>query len=867
MKKTLTALCFALCATFAFAQTNKTSQAKDNRSMAPVKIENAAADQQASFKGSIFTKAEGDVLLSNEFNTVADITFGTLGANDVVAGDTMGSYNLAHTQNFYGASWQRVTDTTSTYFQNNSANWPVMAYLTGNWGRFPVRSNDPCGGYMLMAMCEQIGAWNGTNTTGGFNAYMQFSFDGSNAGIADVIFYQRYRKFNNDMCFIDYSFDNGATWNTTQINVRGIDMAVNDDRNGYIRTTIPTGNADNCLMRIRWCAASNANGGGAYGYWWAIDDLEVIEGANNRLTNVLNEYFEGVYQQMPQGLQVPIVWNASIRNGGANNQTNVTGKLYTMTANGAATLAGSQNLGTVSSLKDTAVSFDPKGWYAMNGFGYTGDPTQNVPCGPSVILPTTTTGKNYFFGDVTSDTWEHIYKLTDDNDNVIWMTYDTIVYKVNPVQTVFSFDPAGAAVWARDNGVLTSNSTWAYGMVNEGTFTGDPADFEGWRTAGYTVYNSYVTGDNVPANWCIKGMQLVASSNAEHAMAGGSIYADLRRDSVYVSGTSMYCSFKGIETGSSDVTITDAHLNEGVTEYVVDGYNVINIDFPNQPALEPNTAYRVGYGLSEDCNFAVAANVNYYYDEQGTGHSFYSTPGMEEYSALPAVNRYATIIWDPLFTSDGNGWHWLSWSEYPMIRLLVGPYAERPTVNVTFDCSDPNGAIYSTAYDELCGQTLEVVANSSQRYVFVPITEDDNYPMYVNEILVNGDVVWTNDTTNNFENFYAEDYTHSFEIEGDDLTISATFVHYELGAINTAEPSVKMSLYPNPATSSAQLNIEGVEGMVELSLIDMSGRVIRTNKVNAETANTINLNGLAKGAYFVRITNSNMTKVEKLIVR
>ena len=49
--------------------------------------------------------------------------------------------------------------------------------------------------------------------------------------------------------------------------------------------------------------------------------------------------------------------------------------------------------------------------------------------------------------------------------------------------------------------------------------------------------------------------------------------------------------------------------------------------------------------------------------------------------------------------------------------------------------------------------------------------------------------------------------------------------------------------------------------------IDMSGRVVYNQNVNAEASNVINLSNLAKGAYFVRITNDKFSKVEKLIVR
>ena len=66
---------------------------------------------------------------------------------------------------------------------------------------------------------------------------------------------------------------------------------------------------------------------------------------------------------------------------------------------------------------------------------------------------------------------------------------------------------------------------------------------------------------------------------------------------------------------------------------------------------------------------------------------------------------------------------------------------------------------------------------------------------------------------------------------------------------------------------SQRYPIYAKNGMVNCSIIDMSGRVVYNQSINAENANVINLNSLAKGAYFVRITNEQFSKVEKLIVR
>ena len=86
-------------------------------------------------------------------------------------------------------------------------------------------------------------------------------------------------------------------------------------------------------------------------------------------------------------------------------------------------------------------------------------------------------------------------------------------------------------------------------------------------------------------------------------------------------------------------------------------------------------------------------------------------------------------------------------------------------------------------------------------------------------------------------------------------------------AIDPIAASVRLNLQPNPATSVVNLNIEGVNGMVNCMLIDMSGRVVYNQNINAETAQVIDLRNLSKGAYFVRITNDRFSKVEKLIIR
>jgi hypothetical protein len=54
--------------------------------------------------------------------------------------------------------------------------------------------------------------------------------------------------------------------------------------------------------------------------------------------------------------------------------------------------------------------------------------------------------------------------------------------------------------------------------------------------------------------------------------------------------------------------------------------------------------------------------------------------------------------------------------------------------------------------------------------------------------------------------------------------------------------------------------------MEQVSIIDLDGRTVMTQRVNTETA-TFDLSTLAKGTYFVRIVGEQAAAVRKLVVK
>ena len=77
------------------------------------------------------------------------------------------------------------------------------------------------------------------------------------------------------------------------------------------------------------------------------------------------------------------------------------------------------------------------------------------------------------------------------------------------------------------------------------------------------------------------------------------------------------------------------------------------------------------------------------------------------------------------------------------------------------------------------------------------------------------------------------------------------------------------SITPNPATSSTTVSVSGVNGKVRISVVDMNGRTVasETLECSDDCEKTLEVDKLAQGAYFVRITADNTNMVKKLIVR
>ena len=87
--------------------------------------------------------------------------------------------------------------------------------------------------------------------------------------------------------------------------------------------------------------------------------------------------------------------------------------------------------------------------------------------------------------------------------------------------------------------------------------------------------------------------------------------------------------------------------------------------------------------------------------------------------------------------------------------------------------------------------------------------------------------------------------------------------------ISDVEGDVSCTIYPNPASTETTISVSGANGLVRIAVVDMNGRTVASDELScsADCTKQMTVEGLAQGAYFVRIVGDNINIVRKLVVR
>ena len=83
--------------------------------------------------------------------------------------------------------------------------------------------------------------------------------------------------------------------------------------------------------------------------------------------------------------------------------------------------------------------------------------------------------------------------------------------------------------------------------------------------------------------------------------------------------------------------------------------------------------------------------------------------------------------------------------------------------------------------------------------------------------------------------------------------------------ISKVSASNKLNIYPNPSNGEFNVSIEGVE-IKKIEVFNNQGQLVAVEAVNASNGH-INLNGVASGMYFVKVTTAEGTITNKMVIK
>jgi len=755
------------------------------------------------------------------------------------------------------------------------------------------------------------------------NAYVKFpAIENPEVGnMYEIRFNQNYRKFY-DRTYIDFKV--GSEWYAREINIDGIDADINAWADGYKAYVMPVEFGQQEQLEIRFRLYNPPTDGtsgirsNSYGYLWAFDDVAIVRIATNGWSHAEQRYLDGGYGTLPAGFNVPLAWYGYIFNEGNAAIDNAKATAFHISEGGEVTELASKNSDSVLLPLATNVNLltlNERGFYdsiwSPGWFGYA------------------TAWHNYFVnGEEIPESYTRKGLPTDEPDlNMVTVTvtagadmdtleFDTIGYNV--VSEIGGVDglPVKGFRWAHDNGVIASSSAFTYGYIvdEDEVYINEVGSYD---QADYTVTVRFTTPDSIPVDengkpWVIKGIEIVPQTAVSDTALRGSqiipliqrlMYFDSTDGNQYTYTTTMSPDSTGISPYEPyEVQMSDANSNINNTGmgYIpyrsgMNNYHAVNIRVPGQPELEPNTALHVGYRMAQDGNFAAAMQQAAYIGgktadgQRDSVYYFSKTEGLEPYARQFQPYYWDVRVVDPIRPNQAlyTGTYHPYW---PMIRLIVGEYEEVPTHAINAICPDTNIAgIYNSNGEGICGASA-IGYEGGAVTVLVWGAGDSSWahPGIIDTIIIDGVAIDVDDD----EAFDGDDYSitaagpEALRNASGELLLYRPYYYvtfgnitrdHDISVIGHAYPwvlgiegeavNVSLGMSPNPASHNVTLNMTGVTGMVNCSIIDMSGRVVYNRVLNAENSNTIDLSNVAAGAYFVRVTNDSFSKVEKLIVR
>lgn len=88
----------------------------------------------------------------------------------------------------------------------------------------------------------------------------------------------------------------------------------------------------------------------------------------------------------------------------------------------------------------------------------------------------------------------------------------------------------------------------------------------------------------------------------------------------------------------------------------------------------------------------------------------------------------------------------------------------------------------------------------------------------------------------------------------------------EVGSqLSIGDLNINFSVYPNPSKGIFNVQLMNVDGDVTVNIVDVTGRLIYTEKINGKTLFTIDISDKAEGTYFIRLTDGEVQTTKPIV--
>lgn len=176
-----------------------------------------------------------------------------------------------------------------------------------------------------------------------------------------------------------------------------------------------------------------------------------------------------------------------------------------------------------------------------------------------------------------------------------------------------------------------------------------------------------------------------------------------------------------------------------------------------------------------------------------------------------------------------------------------------------------------------CGETWSkvfgIADDGTGNFATVPPSDSHFYPATSDDWCGSGsnaECMWIDISpwagTSNFQLMFESYDLYGNALYVDDIELVITTSSFSPDAGN----EVSVDLYPVPAEEYLYIDISNVRDYVDVQVLNVQGTVLLTKKMAAEQSSIksgLSISALSSGIYFIRLSNTDFSKTEKIIVK